>query len=441
MSEAEKQRRLLYKLNRKKWMQIIAIVLGALFLLSLVSSVLLIHFNQTYYIDYVQKSDVDYWVSLKENDFYESAFAEEGKAYVASLINQVHTNFTYDVLMDADNVSFVYTYRVEAYLAVKDKNGGVVFDKTEVLLPEKTVSEMGNALSVSQAIAVDYGTYASLADRFVSTYALEDTESSLTLRMFIDVNGACEEFVGDSKNAYVVSLSVPLSSQIVNMTISSTVEEGDNQILAYENETVKNVFVILTVILWILSALAGVFLLVFALLTRSTDINYEIKRNRILQTYKPFIQKINNNFASEGYQLILVDTFKEMLEIRDTIQSPILMFENEDATRTCFYIPTNTDLLYVFDLRIEDYDEIYRTESDDEDRVMYVANTQAPAYTASARTDNRNKKLIRNVVIGVCTVFSSLLAAKELSDSIKKAPKQNVETMNEDNDVPADVTE
>ena len=48
-----------------------------------------------------------------------------------------------------------------------------------------------------------------------------------------------------------------------------------------------------------------------------------------------------------------------MLYIRDTLQSPILMSENQDRTCTQFLIPTNTKLLYVFEIRVEDYDEIY----------------------------------------------------------------------------------
>ena len=52
-------------------------------------------------------------------------------------------------------------------------------------------------------------------------------------------------------------------------------------------------------------------------------------------------------------------TFNEMLGIRDTIQSPILMSENRDETMTKFLIPTNTKILYTFIIKVENYDEIY----------------------------------------------------------------------------------
>ena len=52
-----------------------------------------------------------------------------------------------------------------------------------------------------------------------------------------------------------------------------------------------------------------------------------------------------------------------MLYIRDTIQSPILMFENLDQTVTEFVIPTNTKILYTFEIKVDNYDDIYGTPS------------------------------------------------------------------------------
>ena len=55
-----------------------------------------------------------------------------------------------------------------------------------------------------------------------------------------------------------------------------------------------------------------------------------------------------------------------MLSIRDTIQSPILMSENKDQTKTQFVIPTNTQILYTFEIKVDNYDEIYGKTEDDE---------------------------------------------------------------------------
>jgi hypothetical protein len=68
---------------------------------------------------------------------------------------------------------------------------------------------------------------------------------------------------------------------------------------------------------------------------------------------------MTNTFNEEGYQRVMIETFIEMLSIRDTLQSPILMFENKDKTKTTFIIPTDSKLLYVFELKVDNYDELY----------------------------------------------------------------------------------
>ena len=67
----------------------------------------------------------------------------------------------------------------------------------------------------------------------------------------------------------------------------------------------------------------------------------------------------------------------EMLGIRDTIQSPILMTENRDETMTRFLIPTNTDILYVHEIKVDNYDEIYGENIENVEDVEKDDNEQA----------------------------------------------------------------
>ena len=359
MSEAEKRRRQLYRLNRQKWIMVQALILAALLLFTAIFGVTFYQFNKAYYIEYVEDSDVNYKVLLKENDFYDSEYAEEGKAYVASLIDKVYANYTYDLMMNTENVNFEYSYRIDAVLQIADKNGAIIYEHTDELLPQKIVSKQGNTLKISESVAVDYATYNELAQRFTGFYDLSNTKSTLSLEMHIAVIGDCEEFSDEANNQYVVALNVPLADKTVNMSVTSSVEEGDNYILACDNETLKDVFMALTIVFVIASILFAGYFLVFIYITRNTDINYGIKVNRILKNYRSFIQKLSNHFDEEGYQILMLSTFNEMLEIRDTIQSPVLMDENDDKTCTHFLIPTNTNILYVFEIKVDDYDELY----------------------------------------------------------------------------------
>ena len=49
---------------------------------------------------------------------------------------------------------------------------------------------------------------------------------------------------------------------------------------------------------------------------------------------------------------MVIDTFDDMLEIRETLSQPILMVENKEKTGTYFIIPSTTKLLYTYTLRV-----------------------------------------------------------------------------------------
>ena len=99
-------------------------------------------------------------------------------------------------------------------------------------------------------------------------------------------------------------------------------------------------------------------------MTRNEDVTYKARVRKIIRSYGSFIQKMVGEFNCDGYQIVQINTFVEMLGIRDTIQSPVLMSENKDETMTRFYIPTSTKLLYVYELKVDNYDKIYGTDDD-----------------------------------------------------------------------------
>ena len=79
----------------------------------------------------------------------------------------------------------------------------------------------------------------------------------------------------------------------------------------------------------------------------------EIELKKILNEYHTYIQKVNNTFDLKGYQLVVIDTFDDMLEIRETLSQPILMVENKEKTGTYFIIPSTTKLLYTYTLIVD----------------------------------------------------------------------------------------
>ena len=366
MSEAEKRRRFYYKQTRKKWMSIGAMILAGALLVTIVFAAIFFSLNKSTFISYTEKSEIEYMVFLKENDIFTSDYLEQDQMYVASLINSVWMKFEYELKM-AQAAQYNYTYSADAKIVIKDRASQKLFyegkltPNAAMLLPEqtKTLEEPSEILSVAQSFSLDYSQYNNRAKEIVQTLSLRDAVCTLEVEMNIYVNGSSENLAQDKENTYKFALSMPLNADAVSFERTASVPEGSNKLLTINKGSARVVMLVFAIVFGTLTALFAAAYVAFIILTRNTDINYNRRVNKIVSNYRSFIQKITSPFDREGYQLLMMDSFMDLLEIRDTIQSPILMSENEDQTCTTFMIPTNTKLLYVFEVKVEDYDELY----------------------------------------------------------------------------------
>lgn len=360
MSTEEKKRREEYKKKRMRW---IIIQLSALVVLTFVSLGLLMTYSQidkNYYVNYTENSDVSYKVYLNENEFYDDEYLEEGQAYLATLIKKMVADFQYNLSMDSSNVKYEYSYRIDAELNIIDQNSKlVIFNRLYNLVEEKKYQSVSNTLLIDEKITIDYNKYNEEVIKFYEEYSSTNKISYLVVSAHISVLSACEEFAEENKNEHVISLNIPLAVEMVKVDVLFSAPNGNAKILACDKGINKDKILTAGLICGAVDLLLALFIMFFAYFTRDTHINYSIKVNKIVSSYKSFIQKINNVFDTTGYQALFVNTINEMLEIRDTLSSPILMSENEDKTCTQFIIPTNNKILYIFEVKVDNYDELY----------------------------------------------------------------------------------
>lgn len=381
MSEAERLRRQEYKRNRKRWIliQTIALVLVAAF--SLTSFLVYDRMNSTYYIEYTENGNVDYKVYLKENNFFDEEYIGSGQSYVASLIKEIGADFAYKLKINGENVGFEYSYRIDAQLIVANKDtGDHIFDPVYEIVPETKESVSGrDTLSFGTNIRIDYNHYNKIANDFIKAYELKSTSSTLVVTMNVKVLSTCNDFKNESnENAYFTSLHIPLTEPNFSMFTTSSNPSSESKVLACTGRVSQDIFLALFWVFASLAVLQIVLLTVFVFITKNEDVNYTNKIRKIVSSYRSFIQQMEGQFDVSGYQIVPIKTFKEMLNIRDTIQSPILMFENVDQTVTEFVIPTSTQILYMFEIKVDNYDDIYGAPEEPEEDEVVIINTEIP---------------------------------------------------------------
>ena len=359
MSESEKKKRGLYRKNREKWIFAQSVIVVVVAIAVLISALVSYQLNEKYYISYTEGGSIDYDVYLKENSFYDSPYLEKNQSYVASLIDKIITSFYYEIDMDAEDVNYRYSYKITSHLEIIDDTSNIpIFNPEYELVNVKNKSQNSSGrLTINEIVVLNYDDYNDVANSFLDTYDLKATTSNIVLKLEVDVLSDCNAFSGSSVDTYSSELRIPLTTKTVNIKMLSSVPDDEAKMIACTRGAGSEVFKTTAIVLGVVDALLILFLVAFIYLTRTADITYTARVKKIVSQYKSYIQRIKNLFETHGYQVVLVDTFDEMLEIRDTIQAPILMYENEEKTCTKFMIPTDSKLLYLFEIKVDGYVE------------------------------------------------------------------------------------
>ena len=343
--------------KRAKTILLYLCVIIMVFSVSLLSLLVYFEQNKNYYVNYSENGIIDYKVYIKENDFFNNNYLEKNNQYIASLIDYITAEFKYNLSMDEENVNYTYSYRIDAIVDVKEKGTqNSLYNFVETILEtNENNSNSNEKVSIQESIQIDYNKYNNLIKKFISVYELDDIESVLTINMYVKAKGSCEEFREDSNNESIMSLSIPLTTRTMAIDISNNmVNANDNILVCKKNYTNVYMFLIISIAAILCDVILIVFLLKYQFKTRTAETIYEKELKKILNNYRSYIHKINNIFDLKGYQSLIVDTFNELLEIRDTIQQPILMVENESKNGVYFIIPSNTKLLYMYRLKVSD---------------------------------------------------------------------------------------
>lgn len=354
MSELEKIKRDEYQRKRKKLIWIQTVIVGILTLATIITSTLFISNNKNAYVGYTEEGKVIYRAYLADNDFYEEEYLNGSHAYVASLINKMTADFSYDVKMEIDNVNFQYTYKIDAQLIVKDKASKTkIYDSFHEVLYEETSDSSGDELKVRKLVEFDFQKFNKKADEFNRTYNLKNTENILLVKMTINVIGMCESFQNDNQDFYTITLSLPLMQTVVSPSVSATVPTGEQKIIVKDISSFEDLK-ISAIVLGCLDILATIILVLYIFLSIDKHIDYARKVKKLVSNYDSYIQQILTPFDFSSYQVLKINSFKGLLEIRDTVQSPLLMYENEDKTCSQFFITTAEKVLYLYEIAVEE---------------------------------------------------------------------------------------
>lgn len=307
------------------------------------------------FINYEEKSNVDYRVYLKENNFYDTDYLGKDMAYVASLIDYIDASFTYNFNIDnKSNVNF--TYDAIGVLTIADTTGGNVFFEKEYNLLDSNRETINNdtTYSVSKNIRIDYNYYNALANQFKTSYGI-DTSSTLTVYFRVKEKGDNGNY--NLNNNSNMSLVIPLSQRAVNIKLDYTEVNQNNKVLNDSLVLVNNYLYMAIGVILIIIAIIFVIKLVRLLkyLTPKKNV-YDKYVNKILREYDRLIIETSSAPRIEDSKVINVSKFEELLDARDNLKLPIKYYVVTGHQKGYFYI-THNDELYLFKVKKIDLEE------------------------------------------------------------------------------------
>lgn len=314
------------------------------------------------YNGYTEKAKVNYRVNLKENEFYESDYLDDKTSVVASLIKNLEVDFKYNLNLE-QNQDYTYSYKIVAKTYVKEgSRADSIYETTQEILNKEKQTSSSKSLEIAEKITIDYNEYNDKINKFISIYNLDNTTNTLELSMYVY---AINKYDGKQINneSKVMTLNIPLTTKTVDISINSNVIEDQGQILSKRSEY-ENITYMLVIgcVLLVIGVAVFIALIKYILDNRRAETMYRQELKKILFNYKSYIQKTNNEIDYNSYKIIQINTFDEILGMRDTMQAPILMYTEENEERTKFMI-INGDILYLYVLGAKEIREVLRAKS------------------------------------------------------------------------------
>lgn len=340
---------------RKRIIDKVAMILIILVLI-IFSFLIFLTQKQTKSVNYIENGNVDYNISLSKNEFFETSTLPSSNQYIAALIDNIDISYKYNLQMKDNYSNYKYKYRVEAQTKVVEKSTqNNIYDFSETLKTEEIVKPEKNKFDLNTNITVNYAKYDTVVKKIISTYDLSNIESKTIVTFYVDLLDEKDNI----KNTSIMSVAIPLNVKTVNIETVNNIDNTEEKVFS-GGEKVKAIsaFLVIAIILLLIDVLKIKDVIDDLKRNCPKEILDELKLRKIKRSYHSYIQKVDNGFNLSKYDMLKVGSFEDLLKIREIVQNPILMFENETKTKTYFIVTTATTIIYVYEINHGNVKEI-----------------------------------------------------------------------------------
>lgn len=347
------------KNNRNK-KEIILVAVGAVVILMLTMFLCYksIKSKEEYVMHYSDSSELDYNVYLKKNDFYTTPYLPKDRVYISTLIDYIDASFNYnfDVVED---INLGYKYYISAKVVVDSSSGKRIFESEDMLLDKTRLQRVKDKkFSIKENVKIDYNKYNQLASSFINKYELS-AKANVLVSMYVDVAGTYEKFEKELNDSAVVSFEIPLTANTTELKMNYDLKNNVNEKFEYGKTRIIHPFLFaLSILIAIIDIIWFIYELVIYVQNKDVKVKYKEKLKKIFRDYGPYISKKarSTNTRDIMYTMSLrievVNSFDDLINVRDSIEKPILFYEAIPGEQAIFYIiDTKVSYIYIMNAR------------------------------------------------------------------------------------------
>lgn len=345
--------------NSRKYIPMTFLVGIIILIVLLVITSFSLTIKKVYKINYSDSSDLDYKVYLKPNNYFESEYLGKQKQYVSTLINYVDADYSYRFTSE-DDIDLEYEYYILANLNVTNTDGKTILEKKEYLVSPKKVSSDNNTLTVNENIKIDYDKYNDLATKFIEEYKLT-ANANLVISLNVDVKGTKSDFDRTISDKGVITLNIPLTTKTVDISMDYNLSEHKSAVLQYSEALIKNKALFTGGVAFVCLDILGIALIVaYLIITRDEKESYRVALNKILRDNERYIsetvitERVEDMLKTRSLRIEVVKSFNALMDIRDSLNKPILYHEEKLGEEAVFYIISDR-IGYIYVMSVEDF--------------------------------------------------------------------------------------
>ena len=308
-------------------------------------------------LHFQEKGNVKYSVCLKDNDFFEKECLDSNMSYVASLIKNISLDFNYQFNGNFDNLVSSVDYEVVAKLIIENNDTKTKYYEKEYVLAPKTsdsIKNNGTLYNLDKKININYEYYNNIATNFKSQYGVD---SQSYLEVYLNTYNNVNSKYKDIPTSAQISVRIPLSQKAIEIKFNTQeVNKSIDKYITSKNIVINGYLIFIVGITFLFTSLIFLFFIFMIIKKYAKTISkYDKFINKILKEYDRLIVETTTFPDEKEYNVLIINSFNELVDVRDNLRSPIMFYNIKDHKMSKFYILNNNNL-YLYIVNSKDID-------------------------------------------------------------------------------------